>query len=462
MPAWTNASVRGFSPAEDPVLMMVQRARAIVLDAIERGWSGPPFDPFDLAALLDVKVVPKEDVADARIVPRDGRLEIEFNPNRPRQRVRFSIAHELGHTLFPDCSKVARHRGENHSAGPDAWQLELLCNLAASEFLMPTGDEIDPRAVPTIDYLLDLQSKFDVSAEAIAIRLANLSETPCTVVVAARLDQTDTPKRFRVDYAIPSRSSAMMLHRGSVVKSAFFAECTAVGFTAKGSEKLVAGLPVTYLECVGIPPYPGALYPRVLAIIQGSRSDGQASTAIVHLRGSALEPRGEGTKIIAQLVNDQARSWGGGFAASARDRYPSAHNEFQRWVASSGRNLRLGHLHLSDSVNGVAIASLVAQHGYGPSRLPRIRYAALGSCFDRLATIAIETRASVHMPRIGAGSSGGNWSVVLEMIDDHLARRGVPVSIYSPPGSQTNRRKVLGGTTLRLDAALPDGGTSSG
>ena len=64
---------------------------------------------------------------------------IEYNPNRPRERRRYSVAHEIAHTLFPDCAKRVRHRGSHHGKRPgsDDWQLEALCNIAAAEILMP-------------------------------------------------------------------------------------------------------------------------------------------------------------------------------------------------------------------------------------------------------------------------------------------------------------------------------------
>ena len=40
------------------------------------------------------------------------------------------------------------------------------------------------------------------------------------------------------------------------------------------------------------------------------------------LRGNALEPRGTGTRIIAQIVNDKTPNWGAGFAREVRNKYP--------------------------------------------------------------------------------------------------------------------------------------------
>ena len=88
----------------DPVETLVTKVRDLVFRAFELGWSGPPYDPFALAALLGIEVSPSKDVIDAQTLTGSGRkLRIEFNPDRPLARINYSVAHELGHSLFPDC-----------------------------------------------------------------------------------------------------------------------------------------------------------------------------------------------------------------------------------------------------------------------------------------------------------------------------------------------------------------------
>ena len=68
-PNWANKSVVAFAQGSDPVQAMIKRSREIVLHAIDQGWSGPPFDPLQLADILKINVVPSENVHDARSVP---------------------------------------------------------------------------------------------------------------------------------------------------------------------------------------------------------------------------------------------------------------------------------------------------------------------------------------------------------------------------------------------------------
>jgi hypothetical protein len=97
---WTNESVRAFAGGADPIAVMEEHARALALEALDAGWVGPPFDPIKLAQIRKIPVQPSADVQDARTVPvgRKG-LRIDYNPTRPRARVRFSIAHEIAHLL---------------------------------------------------------------------------------------------------------------------------------------------------------------------------------------------------------------------------------------------------------------------------------------------------------------------------------------------------------------------------
>jgi Zn-dependent peptidase ImmA (M78 family) len=58
----------------------------------------------------------------------------------------------LAHLLFDDHAEQIRNRQTDHSS--DEWQLELLCNIAASEFVMPVGSFPDPEAIPEIEELM--------------------------------------------------------------------------------------------------------------------------------------------------------------------------------------------------------------------------------------------------------------------------------------------------------------------
>ena len=133
---WTNLSVVRFAAGEDdPVGLIQQKARELVLRARDAGWGGRPFNPLEIAKLQNIAAEANADVIDARTISDENGLRIQFNPTHPRERVRFSIAHEIAHTLFPDVRE--RLVTVEEPDRPDEWQLEMLCNLAAAEFVMP-------------------------------------------------------------------------------------------------------------------------------------------------------------------------------------------------------------------------------------------------------------------------------------------------------------------------------------
>ena len=439
MTYWTNPSVTKLAGDNDPIEVMQKRVREVVLNAIQEGWAGPPFDPFELAEYLSIPIAPRDDIQDARTLPVGGRgLRIEFNPNRPRGRMRFSVAHEIGHTLFPDCAETIRTRGV--AEREDSWQLELLCNLAAAEILMPIGTAVGLEREPVrIDNVLRLQREYDVSTEAICLRMVKITAEARTLFAAALTSPAlSSVATYRIDYSVPSRATKFNIPRGFELSGdTVLSQCTAIGFTAKGSERWAKDLPQVYIECVGIPPYPGQYFPRIVGIAESGEVAETAAKRINYLWGDALKPRGKGHQIIAHIVNDKTPNWGGfGFARAVRKKLPSVQTDFQEWVGSNSENLSLGRIHQAAVAQDLSVVSMIAQHGYGPSRKPRIRYGMLKNCLERLAEIAVERQASVHMPRIGSGQAGGIWPIIAELIDEALVQRGIDVTVYSLPTSQ--------------------------
>ncbi len=431
---WTNRSVRQFAGSQEPVRAIVCYARDLTLRAMEEGWSGPPFDLVELARWLDIEVVPREDIRDARTLEgKDKRLRIEFNPNRSRGRIRYSIAHEIAHTFFPDCGEAVRNRASKEEQEGDEWQLEMLCNIAAAELVMPIGTLPDLRlAQLDIDGLMELRRKYDVSTEALLLRYIRLTHHRRALFAASRQENGLYMGRYRIDYAVASDSWSghipigIHLTDGSLVE-----ECTAIGFTAKGIEPWPQ-CGTMKLECVGIPPYPKATYPRVIGLVSPESAEAARELAIRYLRGDALAPREDDPRIIAHIVNDTSKTWGGGFARQAARQYPQAQIDFREWAGESD-NHQLGRTRLFGQPDRLRIASMIAQRGYGKSSEPRISYPSLEQCLGSVRDAARASSASVHMPRIGCGLAGGSWDVVSEFIDNILIRAGVPVTVYDLP-----------------------------
>ena len=428
---WTNPSVILFAGKSEPTSRMRERARELVINAIDKGWEGPPYNPFQLAEIRGIEVIPNQGVLDAQTIPTPrGKGRIEYNPNRSKGRINFSIAHEIAHMMFPDWHEMTRQR-HRRSSRMDDRQLEVLCNIAAAEILMPigTGEMIEAREL-NVENIIELQGTYDVSAEAISIRLVNLTRVPCTLFVASR--RNDTDESYKVDYSVPSATSTIRFDQGhEIPEQSLLSQCGAIGYTAKGLESWPGSEEPIALEGLGIPPFPNSKWPRVVGIARlRSRVKGKAR-GIRYLRGNALEPRGTGERILAHIVNDKTPNWGGaGFPIALKKKWPQVQVEFKNWAESEGSKLSLSNYFLSTTNESISVFHMIAQHGYGPSPNPRIRYSSLKTCLEQLAAVARERKATVHMPRIGTGEARGSWLIIGELILDSLVRSGVDVTVY--------------------------------
>jgi Zn-dependent peptidase ImmA (M78 family)/O-acetyl-ADP-ribose deacetylase (regulator of RNase III) len=438
---WTHDSVLRLR-ADDPISYIRSQASEIALQAMQGGWSGPPFDPAKLAEHLGIRVVPSEDVSDARTLSAEDRMQIEFNPNKPKERVRFSIAHELAHSLFPDCKETIRHRHPVSDQRGDEWQMEMLCNLGAAEFLMPVGSFPDlKKETIGIDRALELRNQFQVSTEAVLLRIVRQTETPCAMFVASKRNNVhfDT---YLLDYTVGSRHWRLDLASGSSLpEGSIVAQCTAIGYTAKGDECWGESHKKIHVECVGVASFPGETLPRVAGLLLPRELVKTTTTALTFLVGDATEPRPDGHRIIAHVVNDKTPNWGAGFGLAVRKKWPRVQTAFQEWVASEPEALRLGNVRHTRVDDKTTVFQMVCQHGYGPSPTPRLRYAALKRCLEQLAEFAASVGASIHMPRIGAGYGGGSWGLVQQLIDEVLSAREIQVTIYDLPARSAVSQK---------------------
>jgi hypothetical protein len=453
---WTHPSVLALGDV-DPISTILSRARQLTLDGIERGWTGPPYNPLKLAEMNDITLLPTPSVLDARTLSHDGRhYTIEFNPQRPAARIRYSIAHELGHTLFTDCAATIRNRSTHSEMKEDDWQLESLCNIAAAEILMPIGTLRNELSHPlSIGLVLELRQRYLVSCEAIVNRFVSLTQSPCMAFFARRQPSTS---QYSVEYVLksPGLKDAGRVYRGfNLPRTSKALECTAMGMSQREDARWVSsGTAPWYVEYLAISPNAGELYPRVLCLaFPAASGNTPVSEPLQYRRGDASEPIGTEPKLLLQLVNDRSQIWGGGFARQIRRKWPQAQTRFREWTFVRS-NLRLGNVHVVDVRPDLALVSVIAQQGFGKAiRGPRLRYGYLLIALEKVARLAAERFASVHMPRIGTGEAGGNWAIVEGIIRETLLGRSIPVTVYDL-GTPKDNRPVQ--AALELPSGMSD------
>ena len=167
-------------------------------------WKGPPFCPYELADLEGVIVeeAPCDIKSDGRIFPKGQQVYIQYRPGQSDERTRFTIFHELAHTLFPDCYKRERRRSPAEKAERD---FENLCNLAASEFLFPLDEfSTDLGSQPIhANSVLTLAARYRASVDATAWRIVHLSSVPtCAAFVNYSPPKPKSVTSLSVKYSV--------------------------------------------------------------------------------------------------------------------------------------------------------------------------------------------------------------------------------------------------------------------
>jgi hypothetical protein len=440
---WVSKSVTELlitSIEKDPVEIIREKARELVIEAFNQGWEGPPFDPIKLAQILNYEVFPNESVLDARIIAnRDNSFTIEYNPHQKEARINFSIAHEIGHTFFPDCKERIRNRESEKEI--DTWELEFLCNIAASEILLPYAEfSAEANSVPiNLESILNIANKYKASIESVFLRFCEVVDKPCLIILAAFSDSTQ--KHLFVK---SSKSSSLIVNSGYLVPAdSKIYDCLNPGWTAHATEQWdIFGDTRYNVYSIGLPPIKRQNKERVGALIVPEFISESREGHIYMVNGDATKPRGTGNKIITQVVNTSG-GLGFGFGRSMSKTWPKSKKAIIQWMEEKTEFV-LGNSKFTQLSEDIYVFQMLAQKGIFPKgeNIP-LRYDSLRECLLRLEVIARQFNASVHMPQIGAGQAKGDWGIIEGMIYEILISKGINVTIYVLPGTKLiNPKKV--------------------
>ena len=152
--------------------------------------------------------------------------------------------------------------------------------------------------------------------------------------------------------------------------------------------------------------------------------------------GDATLPLGTRPAIVAHIVNRGGR-WGSGFVVAVSRRWKTPEREYRdldRAYAERQLYIPLGLVQLVQVEEGerpVWVANMVGQLTPGEAT-PPIRYDAVTACLRELTGIAQRLDADVHMPRIGSGLAGGDWTTIEGIIQRNLAN-AVTTFVYDLP-----------------------------
>ncbi len=150
---------------------------------------------------------------------------------------------------------------------------------------------------------------------------------------------------------------------------------------------------------------------------------------IRYVEGDATDPAGPGKKILVHVCNDIGK-WGKGFVLAVSRRWKEPEQAY-RAAFTSAVTPQLGDVQFVPVSDTITVANLVGQHGVATRRgSPPVRYDAIRDGLSRVGTHALEHAASVHMPRIGCGLAGGDWTQIEPIIAETLSARNIDVTVY--------------------------------
>ena len=151
-----------------------------------------------------------------------------------------------------------------------------------------------------------------------------------------------------------------------------------------------------------------------------------------YVRGDATQPIGSENRIITHCCNDQGY-WNAGFVKALSHRWPEPERAYRRWATGlETLPFALGNVQFVRVDAGLCVANIIGQSGIRNRGTypPPIRYEAIRKGLQRVRELAIAHKASIHMPRMGAGLAGGNWDLIAEIIESELCVHGLQVTVY--------------------------------
>lgn len=124
--------------------------------------------------------------------------------------------------------------------------------------------------------------------------------------------------------------------------------------------------------------------------------------------------------LIIHIVNDVG-AWGAGFVLSISKRWTKPEYAYK----ANWKTKQLGDIDIIQVEKNIAVVNLFGQKGirsFPKSTVqPPVRYDAIKIGLSKLkALIKERTDIAIHMPKIGCGLAGGDWSIVSKIIEETL------------------------------------------
>lgn len=116
---------------------------------------------------------------------------------------------------------------------------------------------------------------------------------------------------------------------------------------------------------------------------------------------------------------------GAGVAKAIKDVYPGAYEADKK--TKNGDSSKLGRVSFSKEKD-ITILNCYTQYGCGTDSR-KLNYEALYLCLTKISEV-MKNGESIIFPKIGCGLAGGDWNIVLPMIENVLKNFNVTISIF--------------------------------
>lgn len=192
----------------------------------------PPVDMLVLASMRGIsRVTAVEQPWAGMLVPIDGRFVVHVREGDSLGRQRFTIGHEIGHTLDPAFAPIRHYRCNPATAKS---RTETLSDVVASELLMPARSFRSDLGMAglTTQGIECLSDRYVASLEATALRAVDLWPRPALLLVLAERQKptevgSGAEPKLRLQYGHASGEWPYLLRHKSVEADSPFARAHA-------------------------------------------------------------------------------------------------------------------------------------------------------------------------------------------------------------------------------------------
>jgi hypothetical protein len=209
-----------------------KRAVAAARRLVEDAGVEPPVDMLVLASMRGIsRITAVEQPWAGMLVPIDGKLVVHVRDGDGLGRQRFTVGHEIGHTLDPAFVRTRHYRCNPATAKT---RIEAVSDVVASELLLPARHFQPDLATAglTADGIEWLADRYIASLEATALRAVDLWPRPALLLVLAESQKprevgTAAEPKLRLQYGHASGEWPYLLRYKSVDADSPFARAHA-------------------------------------------------------------------------------------------------------------------------------------------------------------------------------------------------------------------------------------------